>query len=52
LEKVVGALVQGPSKPERSVWHRPSVWAPDRATMPLVRAGRGREREREEAQME
>jgi hypothetical protein len=33
LEKVVGALVHGPSYPERSVWQRPSVCAPLRATI-------------------
>lgn len=35
LEKVVGALVQGPRKPLRSVWQRPRVWAPLRATISL-----------------
>jgi hypothetical protein len=33
LEKVVGALVQGPSKPELVVWQRPSVCAPESATI-------------------
>ena len=30
---VVGALVQGPQKPLRSVWHAPSPWAPLKATI-------------------
>mmetsp|Transcript_42213 Transcript_42213/g.90672 ORF Transcript_42213/g.90672 Transcript_42213/m.90672 type:complete len:285 (+) Transcript_42213:295-1149(+) len=37
LKKVLsnfrGFSVQGPSKPERSKWQRPTVWAPLRATM-------------------
>jgi hypothetical protein len=37
LLKVVGALVQGPRKPLRSVWQRPSVCAPDSATMSCTR---------------
>lgn len=30
---MVGALVQGPLNPLRSVWQRPSVWAPTSATI-------------------
>lgn len=33
LVKLVGEKVQGPSKPERSGWHRPRAWAPDSATI-------------------
>lgn len=33
LEKRVGVVVQGPSKPDRSRWQRPTVCAPMRATV-------------------
>ena len=33
VSKLSGAEVHGPSKPERSAWQRPSVCAPESATM-------------------